>query len=239
MKSEQGLGGRYAPPDLPSDLGPQTWRPVRASNPRLPTRQAGTASPRKRPPLRAVAALATETTRPTFHPVTGSGAAQSLRPVSAPEACARQGLLELPLRLCPQASLPSDGVSRCTGSGPGPRASRPPTPCRVASEGMDTPEVATCQRASTVAGGGDPSIAGPAPTRPPCVETRKKARNLSASGPLRTELGRRAARRSLLPDSTDPRSDRGHGPSASPRASPPLRTTGRTRPAPAGVGGFE
>ena len=45
---------------------------VRESNPRLPTRQAGT--------------LATELTRHAIHPVTGSGAAQSLRPISTLEA---------------------------------------------------------------------------------------------------------------------------------------------------------
>jgi hypothetical protein len=44
-----------------------SWRPVRESNPRLPARQAGT--------------LATELTEHSFHPVTGSGAAQSLRPI--------------------------------------------------------------------------------------------------------------------------------------------------------------
>ena len=61
-----------APLYLMSYLGKLIWRPVRDSNPRLPTRQAGT--------------LATELTRQAFHPVTGSGAAQSLRPISTPEA---------------------------------------------------------------------------------------------------------------------------------------------------------
>ena len=55
-----------------SYLGKMTWRPVRDSNPRLPARQAGT--------------LAAELTRQTIHPVTGSGAAQSSRPISTPEA---------------------------------------------------------------------------------------------------------------------------------------------------------
>ena len=61
-----------APLYLLSYLGKLIWRLVRESNPRLPARQAGT--------------LATELTKQTIHPVTGSGAAQSLRPVSALEA---------------------------------------------------------------------------------------------------------------------------------------------------------
>ena len=60
-----------APLYLLSYLGKLTWRLVRESNPRLPARQAGT--------------LAPELTK-RIHPVTGSGAAQSLRPVSALEA---------------------------------------------------------------------------------------------------------------------------------------------------------
>jgi hypothetical protein len=55
------------------------WRLVRESNPRLPARQAGT--------------LATELTKQSIHPVTGSGAAQSLRPISTPEALARREFL--------------------------------------------------------------------------------------------------------------------------------------------------
>lgn len=61
-----------APLYLLSYLGKPTWRFVRESNPRLPARQAGT--------------LATELTKHEFHPVTGSGAAQSLRPISTLEA---------------------------------------------------------------------------------------------------------------------------------------------------------
>ena len=48
---------------------------------------------------------------------------------------------EYPLRLCPNASIPSDVVSRCTGLAKGRAHPGPPTPCRVASECMDTPEV--------------------------------------------------------------------------------------------------
>ncbi len=61
-----------APLYLLSYLGKPIWRPVRDSNPRLPTRQAGT--------------LTTELTRQRIHPVTGSGAAQSMRSISTPEA---------------------------------------------------------------------------------------------------------------------------------------------------------
>ena len=61
-----------APLYLLSYLGKLIWRLVRESNPRLPARQAGT--------------LTTELTKQTIHPVTGSGAAQSLRPFSALEA---------------------------------------------------------------------------------------------------------------------------------------------------------
>jgi hypothetical protein len=61
-----------APLYLLSYLGNLVWRLVRESNPRLPARQAGT--------------LATELTKQTLHPVTGSGAAQSLRPISTLEA---------------------------------------------------------------------------------------------------------------------------------------------------------
>ena len=55
------------------------WRFVRESNPRLPARQAGT--------------LATELTKQFIHPVTGSGAAQSLRPISTLEALAQREFL--------------------------------------------------------------------------------------------------------------------------------------------------
>ena len=64
-----------APLYLLSYLGNLIWRLVRESNPRLPARQAGT--------------LATELTKQLEmeerFPVTGSGAAQSLRPISAIE----------------------------------------------------------------------------------------------------------------------------------------------------------
>ena len=71
---------------------------------------------------------------------------------------------------------------------------------------------------------------GPAPMRRPVEQAMKKARILSESGPLRTERGRCAARRFLLPETTDPRSDQGN------RSSD---RHGRTRPGPAGAGGFE
>ena len=61
-----------APLYLLSYLGKLIWRLVRESNPRLPARQAGT--------------LATELTEHSIHPVTGSGAAQSSRPISTLEA---------------------------------------------------------------------------------------------------------------------------------------------------------
>ena len=48
---------------------------------------------------------------------------------------------ESPLRLCPNASIPSDVVSRCTGSGQGPRTSRITNTMPRDPECMDTPEV--------------------------------------------------------------------------------------------------
>ena len=68
-----------APLYLLSYLGKLIWRLVRESNPRLPARQAGT--------------LATELTKQTFHPVTGSGAAQSSRPISTPKRELDEGSL--------------------------------------------------------------------------------------------------------------------------------------------------
>ena len=62
-----------------SYLGNLIWRLVRESNPRLPARQAGT--------------LAAELTRQTIHPVTGSGAAQSSRPISTPKRELDEGSL--------------------------------------------------------------------------------------------------------------------------------------------------
>ena len=64
-------GWRPGNPNLAVPSHVSNWRPVRESNPRLPARQAGT--------------LATELTRQCIHPVTGSGAAQSLRPISTPK----------------------------------------------------------------------------------------------------------------------------------------------------------
>jgi hypothetical protein len=60
LRVERTSGARAfnAPLYLLSYLGDLIWRPVRESNPRLPARQAGTASPRMRQPLRAAAWLA-------------------------------------------------------------------------------------------------------------------------------------------------------------------------------------
>jgi hypothetical protein len=74
------------------------WRLVRDSNPRLPARQAGTLAAeltrrigggdrhRTRNLLRARQLLFQLSYTPMKVPVTGSGAAQSLRPISALEA---------------------------------------------------------------------------------------------------------------------------------------------------------
>ena len=83
-----------------SYLGKLIWRLVRESNPRLPARQAGTLAAeltrhvggggRVRtcglPLARRLLYRVLSYTPKEFHPVTGSGAAQSLRPVSALEA---------------------------------------------------------------------------------------------------------------------------------------------------------
>ena len=75
------------------------WRPVRESNPRLPARQAGTLATeltkhvggsggvrtRNLPLARRLLSQLSYTPK-GFHPVTGSGAAQSLRPISTLEA---------------------------------------------------------------------------------------------------------------------------------------------------------
>jgi hypothetical protein len=91
-----------------SACGPRRWRVQR--------RCAALTNPRRTRLQRA--ALPAELSR-QIHPVTGSGAAQSLRPISALEAQARRGFTTVPLRLCPHASVPSDSVSRCTWPRPG------------------------------------------------------------------------------------------------------------------------
>lgn len=85
-----------------SYLGNLIWRLVRESNPRLPARQAGTLATeltkrcgigggdRSRtcslPLARRLLYQVLSYTPKVIHPVTGSGAAQSLRPFSTPEA---------------------------------------------------------------------------------------------------------------------------------------------------------
>lgn len=92
----------------------------------------------------------------------------------------------------------------------------------------------------------DPSIAGLCRCAGRLKPEKKRARILSASGPLRTELGGCAARRFPLPDALDPRSDQaGASLSGRPRAwlrrrrpAIPSPQLVRTRPDPAGVGWF-
>jgi hypothetical protein len=77
------------------------WRPVRESNPRLPARQAGTLATElteqmtgggdrvrtcSLPLAKRLLYRELSYTPKGFHPVTGSGAALSLRPISALEA---------------------------------------------------------------------------------------------------------------------------------------------------------
>ena len=90
----------------------------------------------------------------------------------------------------------------------------------------------------------------PVPMRKPVESEMKRARILSESGPLRTELGGCTARRSPLPDALGPRSDQADAslsgrPDARRRRrrpaipSPPsLATSVRTRPDPSWVGWF-
>ncbi len=82
-----------------SYLGKLIWRLVRESNPRLPARQAGTLATeltrhagggervrtRNLPLARRLLSQLSYTPN-EVHPVTGSGAAQSLRPISTLEA---------------------------------------------------------------------------------------------------------------------------------------------------------
>ena len=88
-----------APLYLLSYLGKLIWRLVRDSNPRLPARQAGTLAAeltrhgggdRVRtcglPLARRLLYRVLSYTPAKIHPVTGSGAAQSSRPISTPEA---------------------------------------------------------------------------------------------------------------------------------------------------------
>jgi hypothetical protein len=91
-----------APLYLLSYLGILIWRLVRESNPRLPARQAGTLATEltKRccigggdrgrtcslPLARRLLYRVLSYTPKEFHPVTGSGAAPSLRPISTLEA---------------------------------------------------------------------------------------------------------------------------------------------------------
>jgi hypothetical protein len=114
-----------------------------------------------------------------FHPVTGSGAAQSCGRFPPPRR-APAGALALALRLCPNASIPSDVVSRCTESGQGSRTSRATNTMSRGSECMDTPEVKA----------GNQKQEGPEPC---------------GSGPAASAVREGSPTRCPLPDSFDPR----------------------------------
>lgn len=118
---------------------------------------------------------------------------------ATPRERGRPGEVLLPLRLCPGASVPSDGVSRCTGSGvPDRRTSRSLTPGEGAPECLGTPEVGRREAMGASPGS---ALANPpvrhassfatALVRAALAGTRgnKKARILSESGPLRPEQG--------------------------------------------------
>jgi hypothetical protein len=121
--------GRFPPSKRELDEGSLFWHRVRdcsgspsASGPRLaarPTRRARRANPRPHLALRS------------------SGEAKEW----CPWPSRRTRHVADPLRLCPNASVPSDVVSRCTWSGQDRAHPGPPTPCHVATECKDTPEV--------------------------------------------------------------------------------------------------
>ncbi len=114
-----------------------------------------------------------------IHPVTGSGAAQSLRPVSTPKReLDGVSCTDLFHFGCAQTRasrrmwcLAARGLAKDRAH-PG-----PPTPCRVASECMDTPEVVRL------------IAAGLCPCTCPLKSEMKKARILSEPGLLEQQLG--------------------------------------------------
>lgn len=199
-----------------------------------------------------------------------------------------------PLRLCPNASIPSDVVSRCTWPGQGSRTSRTANTMsrghgvkghtrsgaddESRTRGLDHGVVALCLLSYIRKGCEeihrpvprsprskllksvhrrrwcDPSIAGLRRCAGRLKSEMKKARILSESGPLRTELGGCASTRCPLPDAFGPRSDQAASrqwmarigsssdrPGARRRrkrpATPPPRRA-RTRPDPSWVGWF-
>lgn len=77
----------------------------------------------------------------------------------------------------------------------------------------------------------------PVPLRRPVEATMKKARILIRPGPLRAERGRCAAKRSRLPDATDPRNGQGRRPAPAPSPCCALARA-RTQTAPGRVGAW-